>query len=210
MIKQTVCFFLVILLFIASINSAKALELSFFLGLKDGSESSDGVVVRFFVDEDDEATNVFEQLWEQQQWSDEFVVDLTEWGTRNITLNLTTDPGPARNTGWDWILIGDAKITDNGGVVYDIGQVVADGEAKLSMLLDGEKKETEGLDFGANCSPDTGPCGGETKSKSFMQHPPWDGRVGNTISRYEMQLPAAVKADGKLTLTWGELKRSTN
>ncbi len=190
----------------ASVASAKP-QLSFFLGKKDGSENSDGVTVRIIVEEDkNKETEIFNEHWKEVAWSDEFVVDLSKWAGKTITLNITTDPGEARNTGWDWILIGDAKVTDNGQVIYDIGQAVASGKVKLSMLLDGDKNETEGLGFGANCSPDAGPCGGEQKPKSFMQHPPWNGRIGNTIARYEITLAAAVKADGKLAITWGCLK----
>lgn len=203
--------FVVTLLFAASIASA-GIELSFILGLKDGSENSGGATVRFIVEEaGGKATDVFEEHWDQQQWSDEFVVDLTSWSGKTITLNLTTDPGPERNTGWDWILIADAKVTADADLVYDIGQAVADSQQVLGMLLDGENNETDGVDFGANCTPDGGTSGGQTKPKSFMQHPPWDGRVGNTISRYEITLPAvdttAVEASGKLVTAWGQLKK---
>ena len=206
--------FLVISVFATSIASAQRvdkLELTFFLGLKDGSESSEGAVVRFIVEEDDESTVIFEEHWAEQEWSDQFAVDLSKWGGKVITLNLTTDPGPARNTGWDWILIGDAKIVaDDDDIIFDIGQAVVSGQAELSMLLDGEEEETKGLGNGANCTADAGPCGGEAKPKSFMQHPAWDGRVGNTISRYQIELPRAitqaVEASGKLSTTWGQLK----
>lgn len=207
--------FVMMLLFavsIASAQRAEKLEISVFLGLKDGSENSDGVTVRFIVEEENEdPVQVFEEHWAEQQWSDEFLVPLNEWGGKTITLNLTTDPGEARNTGWDWILIGDAKIIADDDLVFDIGQAVAGGQAQLSMLLDGEDDETPGLLNGAGCSPDSGAVGGEVKPKSFMQHPPWDGKVGNTISRYQIELPAAVgsqavEASGKLTTTWGQLK----
>lgn len=195
-----------LLLFAASVALAKP-ELSFYLAKKDGSESSDGITVIVLVEEEkDKVTEVFNEHWTELMWSDEFVVDLREWAGEAVTINMTTSPGPARNTGWDWILIGDAKIADGGNVILDIGQAVASGQVKLSMLLDGDNEETDGLGFGANCSPDVGPAAGETKPKSFMQHPPWDGRVGNTIARYEIEL-AAVEAGGKLTTTWGQLRK---
>jgi len=204
-------FMLMILLSFSSFASAKGLELSFFLGMKDGSESSDGVIVSFTVEEQGKATNVFEQLWSKQKWSDQFIVDLNKWAGKTITLMLITDPGKARNTGWDWILIGDAKITSDGKLVSDIGQVVADVKAKLSILADGDKNETAGLKFDANCTPDAGPSGKAEKPKTFMQHPPWNGKVGNTISRFDINLPTvagttAVHVVGKSVTTWGQLK----
>lgn len=206
MTRQVFCIFLIaMLLFAASVASAKP-ELSFFLGKKDGSDNSDGVTVKVIVEEGKKETEVFNEHWKELAWSDEFVVDLSKWSGKEIVLNITTDPGEVRNTGWDWILIGDAKVTDGGQMIYDIGQAVAGGKAELSMLLDGDKDETDGLGFGANCAIDGGTCGGETKPRAFMQHPAWDGRVGNTIARHAMQLGAAVEADGKLATTWGQLK----
>ena len=207
MTRRVLCMFLIIVLLpVASMAWANP-ELSFFLGKKDGSDNSDGVTVRVIIEEEKgKETEVFNEHWKELAWSDKFAVDLRRWGGKAITLNITTDPGLARNTGWDWILIGDAKVTDNGQLVYDIGQAVATGKVDLSMLLDGDKNETPGLGFGANCSPDGGTCGGQTMPKSFMQHPPWDGRVGNTIARHEIELTAAIESDGKLAITWGLLK----
>jgi len=194
----------------ASIALAGGVELSFVLGMKDGSESSDGVTVMFAVEgADGSETEVFNEHWADQTWSDPFVVDLSDWSGEDITLKLTTDPGVDRNTGWDWILIADAKVVADGQMVYDIGQAVADVAPILSVLFDDEDAETEGLANGASSSPDVGPVGGEAMDKSFMQHVPWDGKVGNTISRYEMSLPAvtaAVEADGKVAATWGQIK----
>ena len=120
-------------------------------------------------------------------------------------------PLPLVGTGWDWLLIGDPMITLNGDVVYDIAQAVADGLPALSILPDGQDEEQAGLANGANCALDGGPVGGEAKTAMLMQHPPWDGVTGNTISRYEISLPevaaAAVDAADKLTTTWGQLKK---
>jgi hypothetical protein len=194
----------------ASIAMGAGLELSYFLGMKDGSENSEGVVVTFAVEAAGQSTVVSEESWAEQAWSDMFVADLNPWSGQTITLKLMTDPGVARNTGWDWILIADAKVTADGALVHDIGQAVADGIQETSVLFDGENNETAGLPNGANCSPDGGTVGGETMPKSFMQHVPWDGKVGNTISRYAIELPAidttSVQANGKLTTTWGQLK----
>ena len=207
MARKLACLILILLfLFTASIALAKP-ELSFYLAKKDLSENSDGVTVIVLVEEEkDKATEVFNEHWKDLVWSNEFVIDLSKWGSKNVTINMTTSPGPARNTGWDWILIGDAKIRDGANIILDIGQAVASRQVKLSILLDGEKNETPGLAFGASCSPDAGTAGGQTKPKSFMQHPPWDGRVGNTIARYDVLLTAAVEAGGKLPIAWGQLK----
>lgn len=207
--KRLFCLILILLIsFTASIVLAAKPELSFYLAKKDGSENSDGVTVIVLVEEEKkDPVEVFNQHWADLMWSEEFVVDLRTWGSKKVTINMTTSPGPARNTGWDWILIGDAKIRDGGNIILDIGQAVASGQVKLSLLLDGEKDETPGLAFGANCAPDVGPAGGKTKPKSFMQHPAWDGRVGNTIARYEVQLTAAVEAGEKLSTTWGQLRK---
>jgi len=195
----------------ASIATGAGLELSYFLGMKDGSENSEGVVVTFAVEAGGQSTFVSEESWSEQAWSDMFVADLNPWSGQNIILKLMTDPGPVRCAGWDWILIGDAKVTADGDLVYDIGQAVADGIQETSVLFDGDNNETAGLPNGANCSPDGGTVGGQTMSESFMQHPPWDGAVGNTISRYTIELPAAsrmqaVEASGKLATIWGQLR----
>jgi len=207
---------LLIMLLAVSTATARVdeLVLSFFLGMKDGSESSDGVTVIVKVeegDDEDEFTEIFNEHWADQQWSEEFTVALNGWGGKIITLNLTTSPGPARNTGWDWIIIGDAKIMGDDDLVFDIGQTVVSGLAETSVLLDGQDDEQGGLLNGANCAADAGPVGGENKPKSFMQHPPWDGGVGNTIARYEVDLPPAagmyaVEPTGKLATTWGQLR----
>lgn len=195
-----------LLMTISYAHSAK-LELSFYLGMRDGSNQSDGVIVRWFVEKNRKSEMIFEQLWKEQKWSDEFKVSLLPWANEAILLNMTTDPGKARNTGWDWILVAEPKVTSDGKVIYDLFQMVSEGKVKLSMLLDGEKAETEGLNFGANCNPaEAGPVGGVSKQKVYMQHPPWNGRVGNTIARFELQLPASVDLIGKKTTIWGHLK----
>jgi len=211
MVKRLFYVSLVLLLsFAASLAWGEGIELSLFLGMKDGSENSDGVTVIFAIEDGGNVTEVFNQNWKEQKWSDMLTADLTNWGGKTIKLKLATDPGEARNTGWDWILIGDAKVSAKGTLVYDIGQAVADKKASLSVIFDGDNQETAGLLNGANCDLDPGPVGGESKPKSFMQHVPWDGKVGNTISRYEMTLPAvdttAVDGIGKLTSTWGHVK----
>ena len=186
------------------------LYLSFFLGMEDGSEASDGVDVIISIEEEGKETEVFHKHWEDQKWSDEFIVDLREWGGKTITLKIITDPGEARNTGWDWILIGDAKVIFDGEVIYDIGQAVAENKQENSMLIDGEKKERPGLGFGACCQIVDFMAGGEKKPKTIYQHPAWDGAVGNTIARFKIELPfagfEAVEADGKLATVWGQLK----
>lgn len=198
------------LFFVASISWSAGIELSFFLGMKDGSQNSDGVIISFAVEDGATLTEVFKQLWKDQKWSNLFTVNLNKWSGKTIKLKMIADPGAARNTGWDWILIGDAKINADGKLVYDIGQAVADKKMSTAMVFDGDNKETAGLSNGASCTPDTGASGGQTKPKSFMQHVPWDGKVGNTISRYEIKLPAvvttAVQSVGKATTTWGHLK----
>ena len=212
MIKRLFALCLTLMLSLgASIALAGGIELSFMLGMKDGSENSDGVTIMFAVEgADGSETEVFNEHWADQAWSDPFIADLSDWSGEDITLKLTTDPGVDRNTGWDWILIGDAKVTADGELIYDIGQAVADGIQETSVLFDGDDNETAGLPNGANCSPDGGTVGGETRPKAFMQHVPWDGKVGNTISRYEIALPAIdttpVESSGKLATTWGQLK----
>jgi len=212
MIRRIFCASLVIMLsFCASIALSAGLELSFFLGMKDGSENSDGTTVMIIVEEDNgNITEVFNEHWVDQQWSDKFIVDLNPWGGQTIKLNLATDAGGARDTGWDWILIGEAMVTADGALVYDIGQAVADGLPELSIIPDGQDVEQPGLSNGASCSPDGSTVGGETKPKAFMQHVPWDGVVGITIARYEISLPAvstsAVEASRKIATTWGKLK----
>lgn len=194
--KKAFPLILIITLFFLTSKAWAKPELSFFLGKKDGSENSDGVTVRMSIEEDSGfATEVFNVHWAKLAWSHKFVVDLSQWAGKSVSLNITTDPGPKRNINYDWILIGDAKITDNGKLIYDIGQAVITGSVKLSMLLDGETSETVGLGFGANCTSHAGTSGGLLKPKSFMQHPPWDKRVGNAIARHTVVLPELVSTE---------------
>lgn len=141
--KWSLCAFLIAtLLFTASSAWAKP-ELSFFLGMADGFDQGnpgyppDGVTVKVIVEEGESETEVFNKHWNQSLWSAKFVVDLSRWAGKAIALNITTDPGAARNTNYDWIIIGDAKVSDEGQVIYDIGEALATGKAKMSMLLDG-------------------------------------------------------------------------
>jgi hypothetical protein len=178
-------------------------EITFLLALGDGSANSDGVTVTWEVEEGKNVDKVYELHWKIQKWSDPQKADITKFGGKSVTLKLMTSPGPARNTGWDWIHIGEPKLVSNGVTVFDFRDKMK--ESKISMLIDGKKDEQDGIAFGATFDPSVGVAAGVSKPSIFM-HPPWNGAVGNQIARWKIDVSTSVDAKSKLATTWGSLK----
>lgn len=188
-------------------STVEAAEYRFVVGMRDGSEPSpDGAEYVVAVEAGGTSTEVFREMWTQQAWSDEQVVDLSAWGGQDIVLVTVGSPGPARDTGWDWLAIGDPRITMDGATVIDL--VAIAGEARLSMLLDGDADETDGLDFGATFNVEESTIAGVVLP-GFFQHPAWNGRTGDTIARFDISVPGnvtAVDARQKAATTWADIK----
>jgi len=208
------------LLAVVSIN-AEAIEYRFFQGLTDGSDRSDGAEYIVLVEEkkeDPNPTEVYRLQWDQQEWTEEQVVDLSPWGRKNIWLKTLGSPGLARNIGWDWLAIGEPRIMVNDKIHLDLLKLHQEGKTTVTTILDQDKKdkndvvgkETDGVQFGGTADAGDRSCGGENKP-SIFQHPAWNGQVGDTVVRWEIDLtdfsPFAVEAKDKLAVTWGSLKQ---
>ncbi len=89
-------------------------RLSFFAGMDEGAEETDGVM--FFVEVDGEqifSVHVIEKVWKH------FEVDLSQWRGRNISLTIGNNPGPpGSNTWWDWARWGEVELLTTGARAY--------------------------------------------------------------------------------------------
>ena len=93
------------------------IRLEFDIGLSDGSENSDGVTFIVSIQDDE----IFREHYNQQRWK-RINLDLTSYQGQNVTLRFTTNPGPNRNTGWDWAKWGEPKIiSEPSGTLTSVG-----------------------------------------------------------------------------------------
>lgn len=88
-----------------SLPDSSRIRLEFDIGLQDGSENSDGVT--FIVSVQDK--EIFREHYNQQRWK-HINLDLTPYHGQRVKLRFTINPGPNRNTGWDWARWGEPKI----------------------------------------------------------------------------------------------------
>ena len=88
-----------------SLPDSPRVGLQFDIGLADGSENSDGVTFIVSVQDDE----IFREHYNQQKWK-HINLDLTHYHGQSVKLRFTTNPGPNRNTGWDWARWGEPKI----------------------------------------------------------------------------------------------------
>ena len=88
-----------------SLPDSPHIRLAFDIGLRDGSEGSDGVTFIITV----QGEEIFHQHYNEQQWK-HFSLDLTPYRNQQIRLRLTTTPGPDGNGAWDWAVWGNPKI----------------------------------------------------------------------------------------------------
>ena len=84
-----------------SLSDSPRIRLEFDIGLRDGSEGSDGVT--FIVNVEGKA--VFRQHYNEQRW-EHFSVDLTSYRNQHVILRFITTPGPVGNGAWDWAMWG--------------------------------------------------------------------------------------------------------
>ena len=91
---------------ILSLPDSPRVRLAFDIGLAEGSENSDGVTFIVSVQDDE----IFREHYNQQRWK-HINLDLTPYHGQRVKLRFTINPGPNRNTGWDWARWGEPKIT---------------------------------------------------------------------------------------------------
>ena len=82
------------------------LYLDFDIGLREGSEGSDGVTFIVSI----QGTEIFRRLYNAQRW-EHIRLDLTPYRNQRVTLRFSTTPGPVGNGAWDWAMWGDPEIT---------------------------------------------------------------------------------------------------
>ena len=88
-----------------SLPDSSHIRLEFDIGLAEGSENSDGVT--FIVSA--QGDEIFRRHHTEQKW-EQIHLDLTTYRGEDIKLRLTTNPGPKKDTGWDWARWGEPKI----------------------------------------------------------------------------------------------------
>ena len=85
---------------------ATPLYLDFDIGLREGSEKSDGVTFIISI----QGTEIFRRLHKRQEW-EHVRLDLTPYRNQRVTLRFSTAPGPVGDPAWDWGMWGAPKIT---------------------------------------------------------------------------------------------------
>ena len=87
-------------------DTSTPLYLDFDIGLREGSEGSDGVTFIVSI----QGTEIFRRLYNAQRW-EHVRLDLTPYRNQRVPLRFSTTPGPVGNGAWDWAMWGDPKIT---------------------------------------------------------------------------------------------------
>ena len=87
-------------------DTSTPLYLDFDIGLREGSEGSDGVTFIVSI----QGTEIFRRLYNAQRW-EHVRLDLTPYRKQNVTLRFSTTPGPVGNGAWDWAMWGAPEIT---------------------------------------------------------------------------------------------------
>ena len=87
-------------------DTSTPLYLDFDIGLREGSEGSDGVTFIVSI----QGTEIFRRLYNAQRW-EHVRLDLTPYRKQHVTLRFSTTPGPVGNGAWDWAMWGNPEIT---------------------------------------------------------------------------------------------------
>ena len=87
-------------------DTSTPLYLDFDIGLREGSQRSDGVTFIVSI----QGTEIFRRLYNAQRW-EHVRLDLTPYRKQRVTLRFSTTPGPVGNGAWDWAMWGDPEIT---------------------------------------------------------------------------------------------------
>ena len=177
-----------------SLPESPNIHLKFDIGLRDGSEGSDGVTFIVSVQDDE----IFREHYNVQRWQ-HFSLDLTPYRKQRITLRLTTTPGPVGNGAWDWAVWGEPKIASE----------PTDTRVKVGFFLPTEpiqsfpetlKRQGEG-----QYSLETG----LPAQALFFFKPPQ--RVAGTYNLRDAAFVAGIQFDGRFRLgsVWDSGKRMT-
>ena len=83
-------------------DTSTPIYLDFHIGLRDGTEGSDGVTFIVSI----QGTEIFRRLYNAQRW-EHIQLDLTPYRAQQVRLRFTTTPGPNGNGAWDWAVWGD-------------------------------------------------------------------------------------------------------
>ena len=87
-------------------DTSTPLYLDFDIGLREGSEASDGVTFIISI----QGAEIFRRLYNAQKW-EHVRLDLTPYRKQRVTLRFSTTPGPVGNGAWDWAMWGAPEIT---------------------------------------------------------------------------------------------------
>ncbi len=87
-------------------DASTPLYLDFDIGLREGSEGSDGVTFIISI----QGTEIFRRLHKRQKW-EHVRLDLTPYRDQRVTLHFSTAPGPVGDPAWDWATWGAPEIT---------------------------------------------------------------------------------------------------
>ena len=87
-------------------DTSTPLYLDFDIGLREGSQPSDGVTFIVSI----QGTEIFRRLYKAQRW-EHVRLDLTPYRNQRVTLRFSTTPGPVGNGAWDWAMWGAPEIT---------------------------------------------------------------------------------------------------
>ena len=82
-------------------DTSTPLYLDFDIGLREGSDGSDGVTFVVSI----QGTEIFRRLYNAQRW-EHVRLDLTPYRKQRVTLRFSTTPGPVGNGAWDWAMWG--------------------------------------------------------------------------------------------------------
>ena len=109
-------------------DTSTPLYLDFDIGLREGSEGSDGVTFIVSI----QGTEIFRRLYNAQRW-EHVRLDLTPYRNQRVTLRFSTTPGPVGNGAWDWATWGEPEITyEPVGQLTEIGFLIPNMPIKSS------------------------------------------------------------------------------
>lgn len=124
--------------FTISLPDDRSISLEFDIGLRDGSEKSDGVTFIVHL----QGREIFRKHYKKQSWQ-HLSLDLTPYGGQQVVLRLTTNSGSNGDTGWDWAQWGEPKI-----VLAPVGTHIQPGffvpDEPLVILPDGIRSSGQG------------------------------------------------------------------
>ena len=159
----------------------------------DAVGKSDGVTFRTFIGEKGDLQRVLDKHCDSDAW-EEHKEDLSAYAGRTVTIRFETDPGPARNSSFDFSLWGDPKMvvgSAGGGVSEALDQMLSD--PRLSKEYE---RTTEALlnDGAQGICPSTAEPG---KSKLSKEKNDWIFEVSGagTLVRYRLD-PSQRFLDG--------------